>query len=89
MYEAKAAGRRSCAFFEPRMQELLDEQMALATDLREALGSGDLTLVYQPQVGRRIPLSAPKRCSAGIIRIAARSSPLIFLALAEPIGWRR
>ena len=50
MYEAKAAGRGSLRFFAPSMQEIADERLALVTELREALRSGGLELVYQPQV---------------------------------------
>ena len=49
MYEAKAAGRGSLRFFEPSMQQLADERLALVTELREALRTGGLQLVYQPQ----------------------------------------
>src|SRR4029077_5420708 len=49
MYEAKAAGRGSLRFFEPTMQEVADERLALMTELREALRMGGLQLAFQPQ----------------------------------------
>jgi predicted signal transduction protein with EAL and GGDEF domain len=49
MYEAKAAGRGSLRFFEPSMQEIADERLAMVTELREALRTGGLELAYQPQ----------------------------------------
>jgi diguanylate cyclase (GGDEF)-like protein len=48
MYEAKAAGRGSLRFFEPGMQEVADERLALMTELREALHMGGLQLAFQP-----------------------------------------
>jgi diguanylate cyclase (GGDEF)-like protein/PAS domain S-box-containing protein len=50
MYEAKAAGRNTFRFFDPRMQEALDEVAMLETDLRHALARKELLLHYQPIV---------------------------------------
>jgi diguanylate cyclase (GGDEF)-like protein/PAS domain S-box-containing protein len=50
MYQAKAIGRGATALFAPAMQSVLEEQMALTMELRDALDSGALTLAYQPQV---------------------------------------
>ena len=49
MYEAKAAGRGSLRFFEPSMQEVANERLALLTELREALRMSGLALAFQPQ----------------------------------------
>ena len=50
MYEAKAAGRGSVAFFRPEMQDSLEERTALTSAFRDALEAGELELNYQPQV---------------------------------------
>jgi EAL domain-containing protein (putative c-di-GMP-specific phosphodiesterase class I) len=50
MYEAKAAGRGSASFFVAEMQAVLEERLALTTELRDALEAGKLALHYQPQV---------------------------------------
>ena len=50
MYRAKAAGRGAVAFFKVEMQDVLEEHLALTTELRDALDAGKLTLAYQPQV---------------------------------------
>ncbi|NGZ83674.1 bifunctional diguanylate cyclase/phosphodiesterase [Duganella aceris] len=50
MYEAKAAGRATFRFFDPRMQVALDASASLEADLRCALQRGELQLHYQPVV---------------------------------------
>jgi diguanylate cyclase (GGDEF)-like protein/PAS domain S-box-containing protein len=50
MYEAKSAGRNAIRFFEPHMQDLISEHMALESDLREALQRGYFVMHFQPQV---------------------------------------
>jgi diguanylate cyclase (GGDEF)-like protein len=50
MYEAKAAGRNTFRFFDPRMQAALDENATLESDLRFALVRRELMLYYQPVV---------------------------------------
>jgi len=50
MYEAKAAGRATFRFYDPRMQQALDATATLEADLRQALARGGLRLHYQPVV---------------------------------------
>src|SRR2546421_1980786 len=50
LYRAKAEGRGTFRFFEPDMDASIQARRALELDLRRALGSGELSLVYQPQV---------------------------------------
>ncbi|HEX5342637.1 MAG TPA: EAL domain-containing protein [Duganella sp.] len=50
MYEAKAAGRATFRFFDPRMQVALDASATLEADLRFALQRDELRLYYQPVV---------------------------------------
>ncbi len=52
MYQAKAAGRNTIRFFDPRMQALVNERTELERDLRQALQLQQFTLHYQPQVQR-------------------------------------
>jgi diguanylate cyclase (GGDEF)-like protein/PAS domain S-box-containing protein len=86
MYEAKAAGRGSLRFFEPGMQEVADERLALMTELREALRMGGLQLAFQPQ------FDADGRCFAAEALIRwdnpKRGSvdPNAFVPLAERNG---
>ena len=48
MYEAKAGGRHRLAVFESSMHQRVAEKLKLETDLRHAIGEGQLSLVYQP-----------------------------------------
>jgi diguanylate cyclase (GGDEF)-like protein/PAS domain S-box-containing protein len=50
MYRAKAAGRDNLQWFERDMIEENNDKLALSAALRHALGKGDLSVVYQPQV---------------------------------------
>ncbi len=50
LYEAKNSGRNRYSFFTPRLQAEARERMRLSADLRVALTTGRLELVYQPIV---------------------------------------
>ena len=50
MYEAKATSRGRLALFEPAMHARQLMRLELEGDLRQALGAGELRLVYQPIV---------------------------------------
>jgi len=48
MYEAKAAGRGRVVAFDVSMHERVAEKLALETDLRHAIGEGQLKVMFQP-----------------------------------------
>lgn len=50
MYKAKAAGRDNAQWFNADMVEDTNDRIALSAALRQALGKGELSVVYQPQV---------------------------------------
>ena len=50
MYEAKGRARGSWLYYDPQMHAFLMNRVTLETDLREALGRNELTLLYQPIV---------------------------------------
>ena len=86
MYEVKAAGRASMRFFETEMQIALEEKLNLRNDLRDAIGNGELRLVYQPQVvdgGRCFAAEALLRWSHPA---RGEIEPGVFLPLAEANG---
>ena len=62
MYEAKRAGRACSVFFNDAMHTRLARNLTIETSLREALGTSQLSLVYQPIVeldtGRRSSVEA-------------------------------
>ncbi len=83
MYQAKESGRNTVRFFNPQMQQAVEERADLERDLRAALARGELQMYYQVQVdANQSPIGAeglirwlhPKR---GLI------SPAEFIPLAE------
>lgn len=50
LFQAKADGRNTLAFFDPRMQAELVARARLETDLHQALPNDEWRLFYQPQV---------------------------------------
>ena len=90
LYRAKAEGRGTYRFFTDAMDAEVRARVLVAAELREALASQQLFLVYQPQVelatGRIIGLEAlvrwrhPKRgivCPSEFIHIAERSGLIV------------
>ncbi|OAI19288.1 diguanylate cyclase [Methylomonas koyamae] len=50
MYQAKKAGRNSIRCFDPRMQESINNRVALEADLQHAIDTGQFILHYQSQL---------------------------------------
>lgn len=50
MYQAKADGRNLFRFFDPQMQKLLSERLALEADLKQALQGRQFEIFLQPQL---------------------------------------
>ncbi len=50
MYQAKAAGRNTLRFFDPKIQELVTAHSRLETELRQGLLQEEFVLYYQAQV---------------------------------------
>lgn len=50
MYHAKSEGRNNFQWFRESLLEASNDRVALASALRQALGQGELSVVYQPQV---------------------------------------
>lgn len=50
MYQAKADGRNLFRFFDPQMQKLLAERLALESDLKQALAGRQFEIYLQPQL---------------------------------------
>ena len=86
MYEAKAAGRNTLRFFDPKMQTAVNQRVALEADLCEAIERGELQLYYQPQMG------ANDRLCGGEVLLRWQHPrrglvmPGEFIALAEQTG---
>lgn len=87
MYEAKRAGRACSVFFNDAMHTRLARNLTIETSLREALGTSQLSLVYQPIVeldtGRRSSVEALIRWNHPTL---GPISPSEFVPLAEESG---
>jgi diguanylate cyclase (GGDEF)-like protein/PAS domain S-box-containing protein len=86
MYESKKAGRNALRFFDPKMQDVINERAVMESELRVALENHQFELYFQLQVdSAHRPIGAealirwnhPER---GMI------SPALFIPLAEDTG---
>ena len=86
MYQSKASGRNAMRFFDPQMQAVISNRVALEKEMRLALQRGEFLLYYQAQV-----------CGDGCIMGAealvrwqqperGMVSPGAFISLAEDTG---
>ena len=87
MYQVKGQGKNGHAFYDPSMQEVSHQKIALEQSLRRALEHGELEMYYQPQIdpigGRIVGAEALMRWNhptRGVV------SPGEFLPFAEESG---
>jgi diguanylate cyclase (GGDEF)-like protein/PAS domain S-box-containing protein len=87
MYEAKRAGRACSVVFNESMHVRLTRHVTIESGLRKALGTGQLTLVYQPIVeldtGRTVSVEALLRWNHPDL---GSISPSEFVPVAEESG---
>jgi diguanylate cyclase (GGDEF)-like protein/PAS domain S-box-containing protein len=87
MYQVKGQGKNGHAFYDPSMQDVSHQKIALEQSLRKALEHGELEMYYQPQIdaisGRIVGAEALMRWNhpqRGVV------SPGEFLPFAEENG---
>jgi diguanylate cyclase (GGDEF)-like protein/PAS domain S-box-containing protein len=87
MYEAKRAGRARCVLFNEDMHTRLSRNLLIETNLRQAIGTPQMTLVYQPIVelttGRHTSVEALIRWNHPVF---GPISPGEFVPVAEDSG---
>ena len=87
LYQAKEDGRGTFRFFEPEMDQRLQERYALERDLREAVAEGRLDIHFQPicdaHSGRPLAYEALVRWTHPV---RGSIPPSVFIPLAEEIG---
>ena len=87
MYAAKAKGRRRVAIFDQSMHERIAEKLALESDLRRAIGEGQLSVVYQPLFDLDpYRLTGFEALARWVHPERGAISPAVFIALAEESG---
>jgi diguanylate cyclase (GGDEF)-like protein/PAS domain S-box-containing protein len=87
MYRAKSEGKGRLALFDASLLEQLGHKLQLESDLRRAIGEGQLSLVYQPLFGldpwRLLGFEALSRWTHPV---RGPISPAMFISLAEECG---
>lgn len=87
MYEAKGKGRGRVALFDSSMHERIADRLALESDLRRAIGAGQLSVMFQPLFHldpyRPYGFEALARW---VHPERGPVSPAVFIALAEESG---
>jgi diguanylate cyclase (GGDEF)-like protein/PAS domain S-box-containing protein len=86
MYEAKAAGRATFRFFDPRMQVALDASASLEADLRYALIRRELQLHYQPVVDTAGRVTGVEALLRWLHPLRGLTGPADFIPQAEKSG---
>ncbi|MBS0445142.1 MAG: EAL domain-containing protein [Proteobacteria bacterium] len=87
MYKAKADGKGRLSLFDARMTEQLGHRLQLESDLRRAIGEGQLSLAYQPLY----QLEPYRLCGFEALArwahpVRGAISPGVFITLAEETG---
>ena len=87
MYNAKEAGKSCFRFFAAEMDRRLQERHSLHHDLHNALGAGEFSLAYQPQIDLRTgQLAAVEALLRWRHPIRGSVSPALFVPILEETG---
>ena len=86
MYQAKAQGRNTLRFFDPKMQAIVASRVAMEASLREAIGKDQLVLHYQPQVTDKGQITGVEALLRWLDPKRGMVSPAEFIPVAEETG---
>jgi diguanylate cyclase (GGDEF)-like protein len=86
MYEAKAHGRNTLRFFDPRMQAAVNSRIAMEAGLREAIEKNQFELHYQAQVTNQGQITGAEALLRWSDPKRGTVSPAEFILLAEESG---
>lgn len=86
MYQAKAAGRNTIRFFDPKMQAMVTQRAELEEDLRDAMLNDQFELFYQAQFNDEGRLFAAEALIRWHHPQRGMISPAEFIPIAEETG---
>ena len=86
MYEAKASGKNALRFFDPRMQEAVNERLQLEDQIRRGLNAGEFMLLFQPQLEQTQGLTGAEALVRWQHPQRGLLEPKVFIAAAERAG---
>ena len=85
MYQAKAAGRDTLRFFAPSLQAAINARASMEDDLRQAIGTDQFQIYYQPQVHSGTLIGAEALLRWNHLQ-RGYLAPMEFIPLAEETG---
>lgn len=86
MYQAKASGRNTLRFFDPRMQEVITSRATLETELHQALLDKQFKAYFQMQVNHDGVIIGAEALIRWQHPTRGLVTPLEFIPLAEEVG---
>jgi diguanylate cyclase (GGDEF)-like protein len=86
MYHAKAAGRNTLRFFDPKMQAITAQRFAMQNEIRDALHQGQFQLYYQPQLDQQGKVVGAEALIRWLHPQRGTIPPLDFIPIAEESG---
>ncbi len=86
LYRSKQVGGKRVSRFNPEMDLALRYRLQLEAELRQAIGSDQLSMVYQPHFDRRRQLKGYEALLRWNHPVRGAISPSVFVPLAEDCG---
>ncbi len=86
MYRAKDAGRNTLRFFDPDMQEIVNQRALLETQMHDGLRDSQFVLFYQAQVNSWGHVTGAEALVRWHHPTLGLTSPALFIKLAEESG---
>ncbi len=86
MYQAKRLGRDTFQVFDKELGESLGRRLEIETELKKAIDNGELSVKYQPLMGRRNELDGFEALLRWNNRKLGSVSPAEFIPIAEESG---
>ena len=86
MFQAKAHGRNTLRFFDPKMQAVVNSRVAMEASLRDAVEKDQFVLHYQPQVTSQGQITGVEALLRWLDPKRGMVSPAEFIPIAEETG---